>query len=82
MLIVINSKGVFYRNPSERYRHELAREMRTELAGKGFTSLEASEEVSNYMSNVKDDETTFVVSNSACGCSATLARPAAVAVAD
>ena len=62
--------------------HELAQQMRSELTDNGFTSLESSEDVSNYMNNVKDDETTFVVINSTCGCAAGLARPAAVAVAD
>ena len=69
-------------NPYEQYMHELAQQMRSELTDNGFTSLESSEDVSNYMSNVKDDETTFVVINSTCGCAAGLARPAAVAVAD
>ena len=69
-------------NPYEQYMHELAQQMRSELTDHGFTSLESSEDVSNYMNNVKDDETTFVVINSTCGCAAGLARPAAVAVAD
>ena len=69
-------------NPYEQYMHELAQQMRSELTDNGFTSLESSEDVSNYMNNVKDDETTFVVINSTCGCAASLARPAAVAVAD
>lgn len=69
-------------NPYEQYIHELAQQMRSELTDNGFTSLESSEDVSNYMNNVKDDETTFVVINSTCGCAAGLARPAAVAVAD
>lgn len=69
-------------NPYEQYMHELAQQMRSELTDNGFTSLESSEDVSNYMNNVKDDETTFVVINSTCGCAAGLARPAAVAVAD
>lgn len=69
-------------NPYEQYMHELAQQMRSELTDSGFTSLESSEDVSNYMNNVKDDETTFVVINSTCGCAAGLARPAAVAVAD
>lgn len=68
-------------NPYEQYMHELAQQMRSELTDNGFTSLESSEDVSNYMNNVKDDETTFVVINSTCGCAAGLARPAAVAVA-
>ena len=69
-------------NPYEQYMHELAQQMRSELTDNGFTSLGSSEDVSNYMNNVKDDETTFVVINSTCGCAAGLARPAAVAVAD
>ena len=69
-------------NPYEQYMDELAQQMRSELTDNGFTSLESSEDVSNYMNNVKDDETTFVVINSTCGCAAGLARPAAVAVAD
>lgn len=69
-------------NPYEQYMHELAQQMRSELTDNGFTSLKSSEDVSNYMNNVKDDETTFVVINSTCGCAAGLARPAAVAVAD
>lgn len=69
-------------NPYEQYMHELAQQMRSELTDNGFTSLESSEDVLNYMNNVKDDETTFVVINSTCGCAAGLARPAAVAVAD
>lgn len=69
-------------NPYEQYMHELAQQMRSELTDNGFTSLESSEDVSNYMNNVKDDETTFVVINSTCGCAAGLVRPAAVAVAD
>lgn len=69
-------------NPYEQYMHELAQQMRSELTDNGFTSLESSEDVSNYMNNVKDEETTFVVINSTCGCAAGLARPAAVAVAD
>ena len=69
-------------NPYEQYMHELAQQMRSELTDNGFTSLESSEDVSNYMNNVKDDETTFVVINSTCGCASGLARPAAVAVAD
>ena len=69
-------------NPYEQYMHELAQQMRSELTDNGFTSLESSEDVSNYMNNVKDDDTTFVVINSTCGCAAGLATPAAVPVAD
>ncbi|RIO70244.1 BrxA/BrxB family bacilliredoxin, partial [Staphylococcus haemolyticus] len=38
--------------------------------------------VSNYMKNVNEEDTTFVVINSTCGCAAVIARPAAVAVAE
>ena len=69
-------------NAYDAYMKEIAQQMRGELTQNGFTSLESSEDVSNYMNNVKDDETTFVVINSTCGCAAGLARPAAVAVAD
>lgn len=69
-------------NPYEAYMQELAQSMRSELTQNGFESLESAEAVSNYMNNVKDDETTFVVINSTCGCAAGLARPAAVAVAE
>ncbi len=34
------------------------------------------------MQNIDNDDTTFVVINSTCGCAAGLARPAAVAVAE
>uniref|UniRef100_UPI00085191EA bacilliredoxin BrxA n=1 Tax=Staphylococcus aureus TaxID=1280 RepID=UPI00085191EA len=47
----------------------------------GFTSLETSEAVLEYMNQVNADDTTFVVIISTCGCAAGLARPAAVAVA-
>ena len=56
--------------------------MRAELTENGFESLETSEDVSNYMKNVNEEDTTFVVINSTCGCAAGLARPAAVAVAE
>ncbi|MGA4513694.1 bacilliredoxin [Staphylococcus caledonicus] len=69
-------------NPYEQYMHELAQQMRSELTDNGFESLETSEDVSNYMNNVNDNDTTFVVINSTCGCAAGLARPAAVAVAE
>lgn len=69
-------------NPYEAYMQELAQSMRSELTQNDFESLESAEAVSNYMNNVKDDETTFVVINSTCGCAAGLARPAAVAVAE
>ncbi|MBF2217014.1 MAG: bacilliredoxin BrxA [Staphylococcus haemolyticus] len=69
-------------NPYEQYMQELAQQMRTELTENGFESLETSEDVSNYMKNVNEEDTTFVVINSTCGCAAGLARPAAVAVAE
>lgn len=69
-------------NPYEQYMQELAQQMRAELTVNGFESLETSEDVSNYMKNVNEEDTTFVVINSTCGCAAGLARPAAVAVAE
>ena len=69
-------------NPYEQYMKELAQQMRAELTENGFKSLETSEDVSNYMNNVNEEDTTFVVINSTCGCAAGLARPAAVAVAE
>ena len=69
-------------NPYEQYMQELAQQIRAELTENGFESLETSEDVSNYMKNVNEEDTTFVVINSTCGCAAGLARPAAVAVAE
>lgn len=69
-------------NPYEQYMQELAQQMRAELTENGFESLETSEDVSNYMKNVNEEDTTFVVINSTCGCAAGLARPAAVSVAE
>lgn len=69
-------------NPYEQYMQELAQQMRAELTENGFESLETSEDVSNYMKNVNEEDATFVVINSTCGCAAGLARPAAVAVAE
>ncbi|UXR75348.1 MULTISPECIES: bacilliredoxin BrxA [unclassified Staphylococcus] len=69
-------------NAYDAYMKELAAQMRGELTQNGFTSLETSESVSQYMDERTDDETTFVVINSTCGCAAGLARPAAVAVAE
>ena len=65
-------------NPYEQYMQELAQQMRAELTENGFESLETSEDVSNYMKNVNEEDTTFVVINSTCGCLG-LARPVAVA---
>lgn len=69
-------------NAYEAYMNELATQMRTELTGRDFKSLESAEEVKDFMGKVKEDETTFVVINSTCGCAAGLARPAAVTVAE
>lgn len=69
-------------NAYDAYMKELAAQMRGELTQNGFTSLETSEAVTEYMDERHDDETTFVVINSTCGCAAGLARPAAVAVAE
>lgn len=69
-------------NPYEQYMRELAQQMKAELTENGFESLETSDAVSQYMNQVGEDDTTFVVINSTCGCAAGLARPAAVAVAD
>ncbi len=68
-------------NAYDAYMKEIAQQMRGELTQNGFTSLETSEAVSEYMNQVNADDTTFVVINSTCGCAAGLARPAAVAVA-
>ncbi|RIO76333.1 bacilliredoxin BrxA, partial [Staphylococcus gallinarum] len=69
-------------NAYEAYMNELATQMRTELTGRDFKSLESAEAVNDFMGKVKEDETTFVVINSTCGCAAGLARPAAVTVAE
>ncbi|NHA42741.1 bacilliredoxin BrxA [Staphylococcus schleiferi] len=69
-------------NAYDAYMKELAAQMRGELTENGFESLESEADVSDYMANVEDDATTFVVINSTCGCAAGLARPAAVAVAE
>ena len=66
-------------NAYDAYMKEIAQQMRGELTQNGFTSLETSEAVSEYMNQVNADDTTFVVINSTCGCAAGLARPAAVA---
>lgn len=68
-------------NAYEEYMKSLANGMRSELTNHGFESLETSESVEDYFNQVKEDETTFVVINSVCGCAAGLARPAAVTVA-
>ena len=69
-------------NAYEQYMKELAQQMRSELTDHQFESLETSEAVESYMKQVSDNDTTFVVINSTCGCAAGLARPAAVAVAE
>lgn len=69
-------------NAYEQYMKELAQQMRSELTDHQFESLETSEAVESYMKQVNDNDTTFVVINSTCGCAAGLARPAAVAVAE
>lgn len=69
-------------NAYEAYMNELATQMRSELTGRDFKSLETADEVSNFMTNVGIDDTTFVVINSTCGCAAGLARPAAVTVVE
>ncbi|MBO1197840.1 BrxA/BrxB family bacilliredoxin [Staphylococcus simiae] len=68
-------------NAYDAYMKEIAQQMRDELTQNGFTSLENENDVKDYMTQVNDDDTTFVVINSTCGCAAGLARPAAVAVA-
>ncbi len=69
-------------NAYEAYMKDLAKQMREELTSHDFTSLESADAVNDYMQSVNDDETTFVVINSTCGCAAGLARPAAVTVAE
>lgn len=69
-------------NAYEQYMKELAQQMRSELTDHQFESLETSEAVESYMKQVSDNDTTFVVINSTCGCAAGLVRPAAVAVAE
>lgn len=69
-------------NAYDAYMQELAAQMRAELTQNGFKSLKSDNDVEQYMNQVEDDATTFVVINSTCGCAAGLARPAAVAVAE
>ena len=54
----------------------------SELTENGFESLETSEDVSNYMKNVNEEDTTFVVINSTCGCLSWLSQTVFVAVAE
>ncbi|AYX89840.1 bacilliredoxin BrxA [Staphylococcus cohnii] len=69
-------------NAYEAYMNELATQMRSELTNHEFNSLETADDVDDFMNNVSEDDTTFVVINSTCGCAAGLARPAAVTVAE
>lgn len=69
-------------NAYEAYMNELATQMRSELTQRDFKSLETAEAVSDYMNQVGNEDTTFVVINSTCGCAAGLARPAAVTVVE
>lgn len=62
------------------YMKEIAEPMRQELTNYDFYELTTPEGVHNFMKDAKEDETTFVVINSVCGCAAGLARPAAVTV--
>ncbi|WP_414054945.1 BrxA/BrxB family bacilliredoxin [Macrococcus equi] len=68
-------------NAYEEYMKTIANGMRSELTNHGFESLESTESVEQFFNHIKNDETTFVVINSVCGCAAGLARPAAVTVA-
>lgn len=68
-------------NAYEQHMKELASGMRKELTDHGFTELMTEDNVSQFMGDLKDDETTFVMVNSICGCAAGIARPAAVTVA-
>lgn len=68
-------------NPYEQHMKELAVPMREELTNQGFKELTTAEDVEAFMNNLDEDDTTFVVVNSICGCAAGIARPAAVTVA-
>lgn len=68
-------------NPYEQHMKELAVPMREELTNQGFKELTTAEDVEAFMNNLGEDDTTFVVVNSICGCAAGIARPAAVTVA-
>ena len=68
-------------NPYEAYMKEMAEGMRRELTDYDFNELTTPDAVESHMKTVKDDESTFVVINSVCGCAAGLARPAARTVA-
>lgn len=68
-------------NAYEQHMKELAVPMRKELTDQGFLELTTEDNVNDFMKNVDDDATTFVMVNSICGCAAGIARPAAVTVA-
>lgn len=68
-------------NPYEQHIQELAVPMRKELTDHGFKELTTDEDVQQFMNGLGEDDTTFVVVNSICGCAAGIARPAAVTVA-
>ena len=68
-------------NAYEQHMKELAVPMRKELTDQGFLELKTEDNVNDFMKNVADDSTTFVMVNSICGCAAGIARPAAVTVA-
>lgn len=68
-------------NPYEQHIKELAVPMRKELTDHGFKELTTPDDVDTFMGGLSDDDTTFVVVNSICGCAAGIARPAAVTVA-
>lgn len=68
-------------NPYEAYMKEMAEGMRRELTEYNFKELTTRADVEDYMSRTSEDESTFVVINSVCGCAAGLARPAARTVA-
>ncbi len=62
------------------YMREVAEPMRQELTNYNFEELTTPEGVHDFMKDAGEDDTTFVVINSVCGCAAGLARPAAVTV--
>lgn len=64
-------------NPYEQYMNEMVKGMRTELTEHGFEELQTKEAVENHFNKVSENETTFVMINSVCGCAGGLARPSA-----
>ncbi|MFT3659810.1 BrxA/BrxB family bacilliredoxin, partial [Staphylococcus ureilyticus] len=54
-------------NAYEAYMNELATQMRSELTNHDFNSVETAVHVDNFMNNLSEDVTTFVVINSTCG---------------